>query len=68
MDRSERNTGPGARDRINKIPTSDAERDTDGEFDVTGNVREKGQDPSPGDRDRGERSDKEPAGVEESGR
>ena len=31
------------------------------EFDVTGNVAEKGQKPSPGDRDRGETSDAEGA-------
>ena len=68
MDRSERNTGPGAKDRVNKTPTSEAEGDTDAEFDVTGNVREKGQDPAPGDRDRGERSEKEPAGADASGR
>ena len=68
MDRSERNTGPAAKDRINKRPTSEAEGKTDEEFDVTGNVREKGQDPSPDDRDRGERSDKEPADLGEVGR
>ena len=31
------------------------------EFDVTGNVAEKGQKPSPSDRDRGETSDAEAA-------
>jgi hypothetical protein len=31
------------------------------EFDITGNVAEKGQKPSPGDRDRGETSDAEGA-------
>ncbi len=45
--------------QINKDPTSDRERDRDGEFEIAGNVRESGQDPSPGDRDRGERSDAE---------
>ena len=68
MDRSERNTGPGAKDRLNKRPTSEAEGDNDAEFDVTGNVRDKGQDPSPDDRDRGERSDKAPAAVERASR
>jgi hypothetical protein len=68
MDRSERNTGPGAKDRLNKRPTSEAEGRTDAEFDQAGNVGEKGQDPSPGDRDRGERSEREPAGAEQSGR
>ena len=68
MDRTERNTGPAAKDRVNKTPTSDIERDTDAEFDVTGNVREKGEDPSPDDRDRGERSEKEPAGTEQASR
>ena len=68
MDRNDRNDGPGASDRINKTPTSEAEGDASAEFGVTGNVREKGQDLSPGDRDRGELSDKEPAGAGQSGR
>ena len=51
------------KDAINKQPTSVRERDEDAEFDVTGNVRDKGQDPSPGDRDRGERSEAEPDGA-----
>ena len=33
----------------------------DGEYDIAGNVTEKGQDPSPDNRARGETSDKEPA-------
>ena len=37
---------------INRGPASEKERDEVGE--VAGNVREKGQDPSPDDRDRGE--------------
>ena len=32
-------------------------------FDITGNVREKGEDPSPDNRERGERSEKEAAGA-----
>ena len=64
MDRSQRNTGPAAKDRLNKTPTEEAEGRTEGEFDIAGNVRERGEDPSPGDRDRGERSSKEPAGAE----
>ena len=65
MDRSERNSGPGAEDRINKQPTSEAEGGAEREFDIAGNVRERGEDPSPDDRDRGERSDKEEAGAED---
>ena len=64
MDRSNRNTGPGAKDRINKQPTT-AEGGEKKEFDITGNVRERGEDPSPDDRDRGERSSAEPAGAED---
>ena len=48
------------KDAINKTQTADRERDRDREFGTDGNVREKGQDPSPGDRARGERSDAEP--------
>ena len=47
------------KDRINKQRTGEEERD-DREFRIAGNVREKGQDPSPGDRARGERSEAEP--------
>ena len=65
MDRTERNDGPGAKDRINKQPTSAAEGRDGREFDTTGNVRRKGEDPSPDDRDRGERSSQEPAGAED---
>jgi hypothetical protein len=39
-------------------PTAD---EAAAEFDITGNVAEKGQKPSPGDRDRGETSDAEGA-------
>jgi len=37
---------------INQGPSPEPDRDTVGE--VAGNVREKGEDPSPDDRDRGE--------------
>jgi hypothetical protein len=52
------------KDRINKTPTSAVERDPRDEYDITGNVRRKGQDPSPDDRERGERADTDPAGPE----
>ncbi len=67
MDRTERNTGPAAKDRINKQPTSAAQGGAERELDMTGNVRERGEDPSPDDRDRGERSSKEPAAAGDSG-
>ncbi len=56
--------------KINKQPTSAAEAKRAGvdPFDVTGNVRKKGQDPSPDDRERGERSDKERAQPLDTGR
>ena len=38
------------------------------EFDIAGNVRERGEDPSPDDRDRGERSSKEKASAESADR
>ena len=63
--REEDAAGEGRKDRINKAPTSAFERDPEKEFDVTGNVREKGQDPSPDDRERGERSEADPAGAED---
>jgi hypothetical protein len=56
------------KDRINKAATSDVERDPEREFDTTGNVRKKGQDPSPDDRERGECSDAEPAGLADARR
>ena len=68
MDRRDRNTGPAAKDRINKTPTSAAEGREEAEFDIAGNVRKRGEDPSPGHRDRGERSSKEPAGADDRGR
>jgi hypothetical protein len=56
------------KDRIDKQRTSDAERSREDEFGLAGNVREKGQDPSPGDRARGERSDKDPVEPEAASR
>ena len=56
------------KDRINKAATSDVEGDPEREFDISGNVREKGQDPSPDDRDRGERSEAEFPGPGDAGR
>jgi len=52
------------KDRIGKQPTSDGERGRDDEFAIAGNAREKGQDPSPDDRRRGERSGADVAGGE----
>jgi hypothetical protein len=68
MDRRNRNTGPNARDRINKQPTAAAEGREEPAFDMTGNVRERGEDPSPDDRGRGERSNKEPTDTTATGR
>lgn len=49
-------------DTVNSGPAGgDARAEHEREFDITGNVKEKGQDPSPGDRARGEASDAEPA-------
>ena len=51
-----------AQTTVNAGPMPDEKRkDQDRAFDVTGNVEEKGQDPSPDDRQRGETSDKEAA-------
>ncbi len=49
------------RDRINKQSTDEI-GDNREEFEIESNVREKDQDPSPADRERGERSDAEPEG------
>ena len=67
MDKSDRNTGPGAKDRVNKDATTTIERGP-AEFDIAGNIRGKDEDPSPDNQDRGERSSKETAGVEDAGR
>ena len=56
------------KDAINKQPTSEAGAEDEQGLPIAGNVRDKGQDPSPDDRERGERSDAEPAGPAESGR
>jgi len=63
MDRDDRNQGPNRNDRTNKDPTSTAEGAEGREFDIAGNMRERGEDPSPDDRDRGETSSREPAGA-----
>ncbi|WP_114951375.1 hypothetical protein [Sphingosinicella terrae] len=49
--------------RINKAGTSEGKQD----FEIAGNVREKGQKSSPGDRDRGERADTDRATAEDRG-
>ena len=51
---------------INKEPTSSAEAEDERVFDIAGNVKRRGEDPSPDDRERGERSG-EPADVEGAG-
>lgn len=66
--RQEDAAGEGRKDRINKEPTTAIERPEEEAFDVTGNVRRRGQDPSPDDRERGERSDAEAAGTDAAGR
>ena len=53
---------------INKEPTSTAEGADERAFDIAGNVKRRGEDPSPDDRERGERSGAEPAGTEDAGR
>ena len=49
-------SGRGNPHTVNRgpAPRNKAEEDAD---DVTGNVKERGKDPSPGDRERGETSD-----------
>lgn len=53
-------------DRINKQATSDVEREPD-EFEIAGNARRRGEDPSPDDRERGERSIKDRPGPQDRG-
>lgn len=53
-------------DRINKERTSDAERRKE-EFEIAGNARQRGEDPSPDDRERGERSVKDRPGPQDRG-
>ena len=48
-------SGTGHENTVNQGPAPDKRREEDA--DITGNVKEKGQDPSPGDRGRGETSD-----------
>lgn len=53
------------RDRINKDATGDRQVRHEDEFKIAGNARKKGEDPSPAERDRGERSEADPAGEED---
>ena len=53
---------------INKQPTSGAEDEDERAFHIAGNVKQRGEDPSPDNRERGERSGAEPADAEETGR
>ena len=46
---------PKGDDTVNSGPAPERERPED-RLDITGNVREKGEDPSPDDRERGETS------------
>ena len=57
MDEDTRNQGPDRKDRINKEGTS--KRDDAREFEISGSVLDRGEDPSPDDRDRGETSRKD---------
>ena len=66
--RQEDAAGEGRNDRINKQPTSAVERPEEAELDMAGNVRRRGEDASPDDRERGERSSAELAGTEHGGR
>ena len=52
-------SGTGHENTVNQGPAPEPRRDE--EADTTGNVKERGQDPSPGDRERGETSDKDKA-------
>ena len=54
------NRGPAGENRLEKAHQE--------EFEVAGNVRRKGEDPSPDDRERGERSEADPKPPIESGR
>jgi hypothetical protein len=47
-------SGHGQENTVNQGPAPERRREE--EADITGNVKERGQDPSPGDRERGERS------------
>ena len=67
-DKDPRDNRSSEKSRLNKEPTSHRERDREDEFEIAGNVRTKGEDPSPDDRDRGERSSREPAGPEDADR
>ena len=48
-------SGTGHENTVNQGPAPHKRREE--EADITGNVKEKGQDPSPGDRARGETSE-----------
>ena len=48
-------SGRGQENTVNQVPAPDRRRDEDA--DITGNVKERGQHPSPDDRERGETSD-----------
>lgn len=48
-------SGPGQENTVNQGPAP--ERGREAPADIGGNARDKGQDPSPGDRERGETSD-----------
>ena len=52
------NRGDGNCDTVNSGPAP--KRQETGEFEIAGNVKRKGEDPSPDDRDRGESSSMDP--------
>ena len=56
MDEDTRNQGPDRKDRINR---GTSERDDAREFEISGSVLDRGEDPSPDDRYRGETSRKD---------
>lgn len=56
-------SGHGQPDTVNQGPAPERKREDSAEFDIGGNVRERGEDPSPGDRERGETAGNEPRGA-----
>lgn len=49
-------SGPGNPDTVNQGPAPDKRREDREDHDITGNAKEQGEDPSPGGRERGEKS------------
>lgn len=55
--------GKGRTGAVNDGPAPRAKRPDEAELDIGGNVKRRGEDPSPDDRARGETSAKEPAAA-----